>query len=570
MRLKGLAAAPGYARGRIAVFTRHAVEIPDGQVPPADVENESGRFFAGRDAYQRHLNGLLAESRKRGHEEEAAVLDGHLELLLDEELESDVLSSIRDGRHCAERAAQLVLDEIISDMETIEEQYARQRADDFRDLKTRLIAGIAGAPLGPEIPLKEPAILVGHDLLPSDTASLDKSMLLGIISETGGVTSHVAIISQSLGIPAVVGVKGATEQLNDDDDVLLDGSEGVIVKDPSAEEIERHVQKEEAFAEELKLLDSLKEVEARTTDGVRVKLCANVGNERDVDAALRHGAQGIGLFRTEFLFMERASFPSEEDQFRIYRRVAGRMKGQSVMIRTLDVGGDKPLPYLSFPNEKSPFLGWRAVRIYPDHPEIIRTQLRAILRASHYGSLKIMFPMIISLDETVRLLKTLEEIKDELRETNVPFDASIETGIMVETPAAVMMADELIEMVDFFSIGSNDLTQYTLAVDRGNEKVASLYDHFHPAVLRQIKRVIDASHARGKWTGICGELAGDERAAAILLGLGIDEFSMNPRKIQKVKRAILQTSMKEAKTLAEQVLRAGVLGAYNNLPENAF
>lgn len=554
MKLRGLAAAPGYARGRVAMFTRRAVEIPDRQIPHADVENQIRRFFAGRDAYETHLNELLAESRKRGHEEEAAVLDGHLELLLDEELESDVLSSIRDGRHCAEKAAERVLDEIISDMETIEDQYARQRAADFRDLKTKLIAGIAGVPFGAEIDLKEPAILVGHDLSPSDTASLEKSMLLGIISETGGVTSHVAIISQSLGIPAVVAVKGATETLNDHDDILLDGSEGVIIKDPSGEEIDRHVRKEEAFKEELKLLDSLKEVEARTTDGVRVKLCANVGNEQDVDAALRHGAQGIGLFRTEFLFMDRAYFPSEEDQLKVYRKVAGKMKGGSVIIRTLDVGGDKPLPYFSFPNEENPFLGWRAVRVYPDHPEMIRTQLRAILRASHYGSLKIIFPMIISLGETARLLKTLEEIKDELRAKNVPFDSSIEAGIMVETPAAVMMADELIEMVDFFSIGSNDLTQYTLAVDRGNEKVAPLYDQSHPAVLRQIKRVIDASHARGKWTGICGELAGDERAAALLLGMGIDEFSVSPHKIQKIKRVILQTSMAEAEALAEEVL----------------
>ena len=554
MKLKGLAAAPGYARGRIAVFTRHTVEVPDGQILPADVENESGRFFAGRDAYEKYLNELLAESRKRGNEEVAAVLDGHLELLLDKELESDVLSSIRDGHYCAEKAAELVLDEIISDMETIEDQYARERAADFRDLKTKLIAGIAGEPFWAEIELKEPAILVGYALSPSDTASLDKSMLLGIISETGGVTSHVAIISQSLGIPAVVAVKGATEQLNDHDDVLLDGSEGVIIKDPSGEEIDRHVQKEEEFKEELKLLDSLKEVEARTTDGVHVKLYANVGNDQDVDAALRHCAEGIGLFRTEFLFMDRTSFPSEEDQFKVYRKVAGKMKGKSVIIRTLDIGGDKPLPYFSFPSEENPFLGWRAVRIYPDHPEIIRTQLRAILRASHYGSLKIMFPMIISPGETVRLLKTLEEIKEELREKNIPFDSSMETGIMVETPAAVMMADELIETVDFFSIGSNDLTQYTLAVDRGNEKVASLYDHLHPAVLRQIKRVIDASHARGKWTGICGELAGDERAVAILLGMGIDELSMSPHKIQKVKRVILQTSMEEAEALAERVL----------------
>jgi phosphoenolpyruvate-protein phosphotransferase (PTS system enzyme I) len=275
---------------------------------------------------------------------------------------------------------------------------------------------------------------------------------------------------------------------------------------------------------------------------VPVRLYANVGSEQDVDVALRQGAAGIGLFRTEFLFMERTSFPSEEDQFKVYRKVAGKMNGKCAIIRTLDVGGDKPLPYFPFPKEENPFLGWRAIRIYAEHPEILRTQLRAILRASHYGELKVMFPMILSVEGTPWLMSTLEEVKGELRDKGVPFDPSIEAGIMVETPAAVMMAAELIDLVDFFSVGSNDLTQYTLAVDRGNEKIASLYDHAHPAVLRQIKMVVDASHARGKWTGVCGELAGDERATALLLAMGVDELSVSAHKIQKIKRAILQFS----------------------------
>lgn len=543
MKLKGLAAAPGYARGRIVKLLRHTPEISERRISPGEIESETGRFYAGRNAYEQHLRALMEESRKRGDDEEADVMDGHLELLLDVEMESDVLSTIREGHHVAEMAAKLVFDGIISDMLSIEDQYARERVADFHDLKNKLIAGIAGKPFGAGVDLKKPAILVGYDLSPSDTASLDKSMLLGIISETGGVTSHVAIISQSLGIPAVVATKGATEHLHDGDQVLLDGSEGVVIEDPSVEEIDCYIQKEAEFALELKLLDSLKDVEPLTKDGVHVKLYANVGNEQDVDTALRNCAEGIGLFRTEFLFMERTSLPSEEDQFKVYRKVAGKMQGKSVIIRTLDVGGDKPLPYLPFPKEENPFLGWRAVRIYSEHPEIIRTQLRAILRASHYGTLKIMFPMIISVEETVELLSTLEAIKQELREKNVPFDQAIETGIMVETPAAVMMAEELIELVDFFSIGTNDLTQYTLAVDRGNEKIASLYDHLHPAVLRQIKIVVEASHLRGKWTGVCGELAGDVRASALLLRMGVDELSMTPNKIQKVKQVVLQTSL---------------------------
>jgi len=542
MHLKGLPASPGFASGRIARLTRHQVAIPDQLIEPGEIEVECARFLAGRKAYEEHLVGLLAESRKRGDNEEADVIDGHLELLLDEELESEVLGSIREELRAAEKAVALVLDGIISEMGSLEDQYARERVGDFRDLRQKLISGIAGKPFGAGVDLKEPSILVGHDLSPSDTASLDKSLLLGIISEIGGVTSHVAIISQSLGIPAVVAMKGAMEHLADGDEVLLDGSEGIAIKDPSPAEIDTHIRKAAEYEKELALLDSLKDVAAVTKDGVPVKLYANVGSEQDVDVALRQGAAGIGLFRTEFLFMERSSFPSEDDQFKVYRKVAGKMNGKSVIIRTLDAGGDKPLPYFPFPKEENPFLGWRAIRIYAEHPELLRTQLRAILRASHYGKLKIMFPMIISVEETVRLMQTLQEVKEELREKNIPFDPGLETGIMVETPAAVMMAPELIELVDFFSVGSNDLTQYTLAVDRGNEKIAALYDHMHPAVLRQIQMVVEASHARGKWTGVCGELAGDERATALLLAMGVDELSMSPNKIQKIKQVVLQCS----------------------------
>ena len=554
MTLKGLPAAAGFARGRVVRLRRESVEISDAPIPPGDIEAESRRFFAGREAYAQHLNGLLAESRKRGDTEEAGVLDGHIELLLDSELETDILSSIRDGLHVAEKAAELVFDGIISDMGSLEDQYARERIADFQDLKSKLICSIAGKQFGAGVHLKEPAVLVGYDLSPSDTAGLDKSMLLGIISETGGVTSHVAIISQSLGIPAVVSAKGATAILDNGDDVLIDGCEGVVIKEPSPAEVDRHVQKVEKFNEELKLLDLFRDVEALTPDGVHIKLYANAGNDQDVDAALRQNAEGIGLFRTEFLFMERTSFPTEEDQFKVYRKVAEKMNGRNVTIRTLDIGGDKPLPYFPIPREENPFLGWRAVRIYREHPEIIRTQLRAILRASHFGSLKVMFPMIISPVETAELMKTMQEIKDELRGKGIPFDSSIETGIMVETPAAVMMADELIQIVDFFSIGSNDLTQYTLAVDRGNEKIAFLYDHLHPAVMRQIKKVVDASHAHGKCTSVCGELAGDERATALLLGMGVDGFSMSPKKIQRIKKLILQTSTEEAR---RELQRAG-------------
>lgn len=543
MTLTGLAASPGYAKGPVVLFQRQAPEISNRQISPEEEATEAVRFLDGRKAYEDHLTSLMTEARKRGDEHLANVLDGHLELLLDDEVEHDILSLIQTGHQVAERAAEMVFDAIITEMGNIEDPYARERAADFRDLKGKLIATIVGSPLGTGLELHKPSILVGVDLSPSDTAALDKSLLLGIISEAGGVTSHVAIISQSLGIPAVVAAKGATGLLHDGDHVLLSGSEGTVIKDPSPAELSQHEQNVLEFRKQRVLLESLRDVEARTADGVLVRLYANIGSEQDVEAALHQGAAGIGLFRTEFLFMERTSFPSEEDQFKVYRKVAGKMNGKCVIIRTLDIGGDKPLPYFAFPKEDNPFLGWRATRIYSEYPEVLITQLRAILRASHYGTLKIMFPMIISTEETVRLMKVLNDTKQELLDRNSPFDPSIEAGIMIETPAAVMMADELIKLVDFFSIGSNDLTQYTLAVDRGNEKVASLYDHLHPAVLRQIRVVVDAAHAQGKWAGVCGELAGDERATEILLRLGVDELSMSPQKIQRIKQVVIGTNL---------------------------
>lgn len=395
--------------------------------------------------------------------------------------------------------------------------------------------------------------MVADDLAPSDTVQLNKKYVQGFVTRVGGKTSHTAILSRSLGIPAVVGLGENIEQINDGDFLIIDGSTGTCIVNPDNQLTKEYEVKRKREEEELQELEKFTFKPAITTDGFRVEIAANIGTPAEAKPALEHGAEGIGLYRTEFLFMNETTMPSEEKQFAAYKQVVSTMGDKPVIIRTLDIGGDKELPYLSLPKEMNPFLGYRAIRLSLDQSELLVTQLRAILRASAYGKVKIMFPMISSLEEWRQAKHIFEEVKDQLAKEGVEFDPSVEVGIMVEVPSTAILADKFAKEVDFFSIGTNDLVQYTIAVDRMNEKIGYLYDHLHPAVIRLVKQVIEASHREGKWTGMCGGMAGDPLAAPLLIGLGLDEWSMVAGSIKKVKQVISQISRGECEKLLEEI-----------------
>ena len=403
--------------------------------------------------------------------------------------------------------------------------------------------------------ITEESILVAYDLTPSETAQLNLEKVLGFITDIGGRTSHTSIMARSLELPAIVGTNDVTTRVNTGDYLILDAVNNCVYVNPTQAEIDELKTLEAKLAEEKAELAKLKDLPAVTLDGHKVDVVANIGTIRDCEGAHRNGAEGVGLYRTEFLFMDRDQLPSEEEQFIAYKEVVEAMEGRLVVLRTMDIGGDKELPYLNLPKEMNPFLGWRAVRIALDRREILHAQLRAVLRASAFGKLAVMFPMIISVEEIRELKSVLETLKAELRAEGKAFDENIQVGVMVETPSAAVNAKFLAKEVDFFSIGTNDLTQYTLAVDRGNELISHLYNPMSPSVLGLIKQVIDASHAEGKWTGMCGELAGDERATLLLLGMGLDEFSMSAISVPRIKKLIRHVNYQEVKALADEALQ---------------
>ncbi|MGD1821655.1 MAG: phosphoenolpyruvate--protein phosphotransferase [Pleomorphochaeta sp.] len=553
----GISASPGIVIGKVFVFRHQKLEISDYPIACGSEEAEFKRFIQGRDLAIEQLNAVYQKALETLGEDDAEIFEGHIELIGDEDIEEGIKEYIFSKRMCAEKASVLVMEENAKDLEALDNPYMQERAADIRDIGKRLSYCIAGVELMSLSDIEEPVIIIAEDLTPSDTAQIDKDKVLGFACEVGGATSHVAIMARTLELPALVGCSSLLNELNNGDEIILDASTGKIITEIDDKTRAEYQTKIEAFFDNKKALESLKDLTVETTDGHKVELCANIGTDRDVEGALKHGADGVGLYRTEFLFMDKPQMPCEEVQMQAYKNVAEAMGDRGIIIRTIDIGGDKSLEYLDFPKELNPFLGWRAIRMCLDTPNIIITQLRAILRASAYGNLKIMFPMIISVKEIRKLKALVEDVKKSLREENIPFDEDIEVGIMVETPASAVIAPILAKEVDFFSIGTNDLTQYTLAVDRGNEKISDLYQPLHPAVLTLIKNVIDASHAEGKWTGMCGELAGNEIATLILLGLGLDEFSMSASSILRVKKIIRSVSYSEAKELSEKVLQMG-------------
>lgn len=553
--ISGIPASPGIVFGKALVLKEEKIVLDTQKIKDSQIENEIARFYAGRDAAVEQLTSIKDRAYQSLGEEKAAIFEGHLMILEDEELEEEIIDYLRSNHVNVAVAANVVIDQQVAMLSEIDDEYLKERAGDIRDIGNRLIKNILGMHIVDLGEINEEAILVAYDLTPSETAQLNLDKVLGFVTDIGGRTSHTSIMARSLELPAIVGTNNVTEKVKTGDFLILDALNNAVYVNPSQQEIQRLKTLQDKLAEEKAELAKLKDLPALTLDGHQVDVVANIGTIRDVEGAERNGAEGVGLYRTEFLFMDRDQLPSEEEQFIAYKEVVEAMNGNLVVLRTMDIGGDKELPYLNLPKEMNPFLGWRAIRIALDRREILNAQLRAVLRASAYGRLAVMFPMIISVEEIRELKSVIEELKVELRNEGKAFDEDIQVGVMVETPSAAVNAKFLAKEVDFFSIGTNDLTQYTLAVDRGNELISHLYNPMSPSVLNLIKQVIDASHAEGKWTGMCGELAGDERATILLLGMGLDEFSMSAISVPRIKKLIRNVNYQDAKLLAEKALQ---------------
>ena len=553
--ISGILASPGIAFGKALVLKEEKIVLDTQKITDDQIDAEIARFYEGRALAVEQLNSIRERALISLGEEKAAIFEGHLMILEDEELEEEILDYLRSNKVNAAVAASKIIDQQVTMLSEIDDEYLKERAGDIRDIGNRLIKNILGMYIVDLGDIQEESILVAYDLTPSETAQLNLEKVLGVVTDIGGRTSHTSIMARSLELPAIVGTNNVTELVNTGDYLILDAINNQVYINPTQSQIDELKTLEAKISEEKAELAKLKDLPAITLDGHKVDVVANIGTIRDCEGADRNGAEGIGLYRTEFLFMDREQLPTEEEQFIAYKEVVEAMNGRLTVLRTMDIGGDKELPYLDLPKEMNPFLGWRAIRIALDRREILNAQLRAVLRASAFGKLAVMFPMIISVEEIRELKAVIESLKVELRAEGKAFDEHIQVGVMVETPSAAVNAKFLAKEVDFFSIGTNDLTQYTLAVDRGNELISYLYNPMQPSVLGLIKQVIDASHAEGKWTGMCGELAGDERATLLLLGMGLDEFSMSAISVPRIKKLIRNVNFQDAKALANAALQ---------------
>ncbi|MGL4388801.1 MAG: phosphoenolpyruvate--protein phosphotransferase [Brevinema sp.] len=552
--IKGVSACPGVVSGQAFIFAQPEININEKPIAESQVQDEVALFDQGREEARKQLERIKEITAKNVGAEEAEIFDGHLEILLDEALEEEVKGLIKDSLYAADKATRMVADQYIEMFANMDDSYMRERASDMKDIFHRLIANILGIHIPQLSEIEHPCVVVAFDLTPSDTAQMDKTKVLGFVTAEGGPTSHVAIMSRTLVIPAIVGAPELLEHVSNGQTLILDASSGDIIIDPTSEQTVFYNKKLENHKKEQARLASLKELKSVTKDGVHIDLCANVGTDIDAKPALDQGAEGVGLYRSEFLYMDRSNWPSEEEQAIAYSNVVRAFDNKLVIIRTLDIGGDKSLDYFAFPHELNPFLGWRALRVCLDKIDIFKTQLRAILRSSAEGKIGVMYPMVISVGEVIKANALLEECKAELKAEGIPFDPNIQTGVMIETPAAAMIAGELADIVDFFSYGTNDLTQYTLAVDRGNPHIVSLYDSFNPSVLRLMAHATTAANAKGVWVGVCGELGGNYLATLFLIGIGVTELSMSAISIPKVKEVIRSTSITEAQEIAKKVL----------------
>ena len=551
--LQGIAASDGIAIAKVYTLTEPDLTVT--KVTVEDSEKEVSRLDDALAASIKDVELIKETALKNLGEEEAQVFDAHLMVLSDPELIGQVKDSITSNKVNAESALKEVTDMFISIFAGMEDNpYMQERAADIRDVSKRILAHLLGVKIPSPATIKDEVIIVAADLTPSDTAQLNRQYVKAFVTDIGGRTSHSAIMARSLEIPAIVGTKEVTSIAKDGDIIIVDGLSGDVFLNPSEEVVAEYRAKAEAFAAQQAEWEKLKDSKTYTKDGHQVELAANIGTPKDLEGVVNNGAEGVGLYRTEFLYMDSHEMPTEEDQFEAYKAVLEGMNGKPVVVRTMDIGGDKELPYLPLPHEMNPFLGYRAIRISLNEPEMFRTQLRALLRASVYGKLRIMFPMIATLNDFRGAKALLEEEKAKLIAEGVAVSDDIQVGIMIEIPAAAVLAHQFAKEVDFFSIGTNDLIQYTMAADRMNERVSYLYQPYNPSILTLIKHVIDSAHKEGKWAGMCGEMAGDQTAVPLLVGLGLDEFSMSASSVLKTRSLISKLTLGDMQALADKAI----------------
>lgn len=565
--LTGIAASAGIAIAK--AFVHEEPDFTVKQKEASNKEKEVERLTEALAQSTKELEEIKQKALKELGEDKAEIFSAHLLVLSDPELIDSVKGKINDDGVTAEYALNEVANMFISMFENMDNAYMQERAADIRDVSRRVLGHLMGIQVVSLAAIAEDTVIIAHDLTPSDTAQLNPAVIKGFATDIGGRTSHSAIMSRSLEIPAVVGTKQATKTIANGDMVIVDGIDGDVLINPSEEELTTYKQKQQQFAEQKAEWAKLVNEQTVTKDGVHVELAANIGTPQDLDGVLANGAEGIGLYRTEFLYMGRTELPSEEEQFEAYKEVVERMEGKPVVIRTLDIGGDKELPYLDLPEEMNPFLGFRAIRLCLEKQDMFRDQLRALLRASAYGNLKIMFPMIATIEELREAKEILADEKEKLKADGVTVSEELEVGIMVEIPSTAVAAPQFAKEVDFFSIGTNDLIQYTMAADRMNERVSYLYQPYHPAVLRLIDMVIKAAHAENN-VGMCGEMAGDEIAIPLLLGLGLDEFSMSATSVLPARSQLSKLSKEELSTFAQNALLESTSEAVETLVKKHY
>ena len=534
---KGTGASPGIALGKALVIEHSELVIEKKTIE--NIDEEIQKLESAVKVSKEELTKVKEKALAELGEHEAEIFEAHLLVLEDPELIGSAISKIRDEKVNADYALNEIKEIFVAMFESMDNEYMRERAADIKDVTNRVLRHILGIKVVDLAELDEEVVLIAHDLTPSDTATMNKNMVLGFLTDIGGRTSHTAIMARTLEIAAVVGLNDITKKVKDGDYIVFNGDTGEVIVNPDEETKAKYASLKEEFEEYRKSLELLKGQASITTDGRHVELAGNIGSPNDVEGLIKNDAEGVGLYRTEFLYMDKEdSFPTEEEQYEAYKAVLEGMNNKPIVIRTLDIGGDKELPYFEMEAEMNPFLGYRAIRLCLDRKDIFKTQLRALYRASVHGKLRIMFPMISSLEELLDAKEVIKEVLKELDAENIAYSNDVEVGMMIEIPSAAVISDVLAKHVDFFSIGTNDLIQYTCAVDRMNQKISHLYNQFNPAVLRLIKMVIDNAHKEGKWVGMCGESAGDQRMIPILLGFGLDEFSMSPISILPARKLI--------------------------------
>lgn len=565
----GTGASPGIALGKALVIEHSELVIEKRNI--SNIEEEIQKLENAVKVSKDELTKVKEKALVELGEHEAEIFEAHLLVLEDPELVDSAISMIRDEKVNADYALNEIKEMFVAMFESMDNEYMRERAADIKDVTNRVLRHILGIKVVDLAGLDEEVVLIAHDLTPSDTATMNKSMVLGFLTDIGGRTSHTAIMARTLEIAAVVGLDDITKKVKDGDYIVFNGDTGEVIVNPDEETKAKYASLKEKFEEYRKSLELLKGQESITTDGRHVELAGNIGSPNDVSGLIKNDAEGVGLYRTEFLYMDKEdAFPNEEEQYEAYKAVLEGMNNKPIVIRTLDIGGDKELPYFEMEPEMNPFLGYRAIRLCLDRKDIFKTQLRALYRASVHGKLRIMFPMISSLEELLSAKEVIKEVLAELDAEKIAYANDVEVGMMIEIPSAAVISDILAKHVDFFSIGTNDLIQYTCAVDRMNQKISHLYNQFNPAVLRLIKMVIDNAHKEGKWVGMCGESAGDQRMIPILLGFGLDEFSMSPISILPARKLINSLSYAEMQKFGDEVLAMGTAKEIKEYVDKTF